>query len=80
MRNARNAAAIGSSIKRHVALRSLVSAVIMVSTIAAAHAAPAPQPAEGADRSQSNEDALSKWINQENARIDRLINGICRGC
>jgi hypothetical protein len=34
----------------------------------------------GADEVQSAESALAKTIEQENARIDRLLRGICRGC
>jgi hypothetical protein len=34
----------------------------------------------GANRVQSNENALGKMIEQENARVYREISGICRGC
>jgi hypothetical protein len=34
----------------------------------------------GADQVQSEESALAKTIEQENARLDRELRGICRGC
>jgi len=34
----------------------------------------------GADQVQSEENALAKMIEQENARLDRELRGICRGC
>jgi hypothetical protein len=34
----------------------------------------------GADQVESEENALAKLIEQENARIDRELKGICRGC
>jgi hypothetical protein len=34
----------------------------------------------GADQVQSEENALGKMIEQENARLDRELRGICRGC
>jgi hypothetical protein len=34
----------------------------------------------GADKVQSEESALAKRIEQENARLDRELRGICRGC
>jgi hypothetical protein len=34
----------------------------------------------GADQVQSEENALAKTIEQENARLDRELRGICRGC
>ena len=34
----------------------------------------------GADQLQSKDNDLAKTIEQENARIDRAISGICRGC
>jgi hypothetical protein len=34
----------------------------------------------GADAVPPGEDNLSKLIEQENTRIDRLIRSICRGC
>jgi hypothetical protein len=34
----------------------------------------------GADEVPPDESALTKMIDEENARIDRLIKGICRGC
>jgi hypothetical protein len=34
----------------------------------------------GADQLQSEDNALAKTIEQENARDDRAIRGICRGC
>lgn len=37
-------------------------------------------PVTGASDVQSQESALASLIQQENARIDRLIRSICRGC
>jgi hypothetical protein len=34
----------------------------------------------GADQVQSKENALAKTIEQENARLDPELRGICRGC
>jgi hypothetical protein len=34
----------------------------------------------GADQLQSEDNALARMIGQENARLDREISGICRGC
>jgi hypothetical protein len=34
----------------------------------------------GADQVESEEGALAKSIEQENARLDRELRGICRGC
>jgi hypothetical protein len=34
----------------------------------------------GADQVGSEENALAKTIEQENARLDRELRGICRGC
>jgi hypothetical protein len=34
----------------------------------------------GADQVESAENALAKTIEQENARLDRELRGICRGC
>jgi hypothetical protein len=34
----------------------------------------------GADQLQSEDNALAKMTEQENARVDREIGGICRGC
>jgi hypothetical protein len=34
----------------------------------------------GADQVRSEENALAKTIEQENARLDRELRGICRGC
>jgi hypothetical protein len=34
----------------------------------------------GADAVPPGEDSLTKMIDQENVRIDRLIRSICRGC
>jgi len=34
----------------------------------------------GGDQVHSEEDALTKRIEQDNARFDREIGGICRGC
>jgi hypothetical protein len=34
----------------------------------------------GADQLQSKDNALARMIAQENARVDRTIKGICRGC
>jgi hypothetical protein len=34
----------------------------------------------GADQVESEENALAKTIEQENARLDRQLRGICRGC
>ena len=34
----------------------------------------------GADQLQSRDNALGRLIAQENARVDRAIKGICRGC
>jgi hypothetical protein len=34
----------------------------------------------GADQVDSEENALAKMIEQENARLDRELRGICRGC
>ena len=34
----------------------------------------------GADQVESEENALAKTIERENARLDRELRGICRGC
>ena len=34
----------------------------------------------GADELRSKDNALARMIGQENARLDREISGICRGC
>jgi hypothetical protein len=34
----------------------------------------------GANQVESEENALAKMIEQENARLDRELKGICRGC
>ena len=34
----------------------------------------------GADQVQSEENTLAKMIEQENARLDHQLKGICRGC
>jgi hypothetical protein len=34
----------------------------------------------GAEQGESEENALAKRIEQENARLDRELRGICRGC
>jgi len=34
----------------------------------------------GADQVESEENALAKTIEQENAHLDRELRGICRGC
>jgi hypothetical protein len=34
----------------------------------------------GADQVESAENALARMIEQENARLDRELRGICRGC
>ena len=34
----------------------------------------------GADQLQSKDNALGRMIGEENARLDREISGICRGC
>jgi hypothetical protein len=34
----------------------------------------------GADQLQSKDNALARMIGEENARLDREISGICRGC
>jgi hypothetical protein len=34
----------------------------------------------GAEQVESEENALAKRIEQENARLDRQLRGICRGC
>ena len=34
----------------------------------------------GADQLQSEDNALAKSIEQENARDDRAVGGLCRGC
>jgi hypothetical protein len=34
----------------------------------------------GANQLQSRDNALGRLIAQENARVDRAIKGICRGC
>jgi hypothetical protein len=34
----------------------------------------------GADQVESEENGLAKTIEQENARLDRQLRGICRGC
>jgi hypothetical protein len=34
----------------------------------------------GGDEVPADENTLTKMIEQENARIDRLVSGICRGC
>ena len=34
----------------------------------------------GADQVQSKDNGLARMIGEENARVDRTISGICRGC
>ena len=34
----------------------------------------------GADQVQSKDNGLARMIGEENARLDREISGICRGC
>ena len=34
----------------------------------------------GADQLQSKDNGLARMIGEENARLDREISGICRGC
>ena len=34
----------------------------------------------GADQVQSKDNGLARMIGEENARVDRTIKGICRGC
>jgi hypothetical protein len=34
----------------------------------------------GADQLQSKDNALARMIDQENARLDRAVREICRGC
>jgi hypothetical protein len=42
--------------------------------------APSHDPITGADQIVSDESALTKMVEQENAQIDRLVRSICRGC
>ena len=84
MRNRRTYPNIGRSTGR-AAVRSTFAGIIMLSaSIAGVHAAAARQPTgdnvKGADQVQSDENALAKRIEEENARVDRLLRGICRGC
>jgi hypothetical protein len=76
---------ISSSMRSRAALRLILAGlIILAASMAAAHAAAVRQPAghdvKGADQVQSGEDALAKRIDEENARLDRLLRGICRGC
>ncbi len=41
---------------------------------------PTPDDVTGADQSKSDDGALTKMIDEENARLDRLVRSICRGC
>ena len=41
---------------------------------------PSPDNVGGADQVQSEENALAKRIEQENDKLDHLLQGICRGC
>jgi hypothetical protein len=41
---------------------------------------PSQEKVIGADQVASEENALAKMIEQENARLDRELRGICRGC
>ena len=85
MRNRGTYQNIGSSMRRRAALRSLLGGIIMLSALTTfAQAAQVRQPTRdevnGADQVESGEDALAKRIDEENARLDRLLRGICRGC
>jgi hypothetical protein len=76
---------IGSSMRRRVAVRSILAALIVLwASTAVAQAAAVRQPTrdevKGADQVQSGEDALAKRIDEENVRLERLLRGICRGC
>ena len=75
---------ISSSIRSRAALGSILAGLIILAvSMAAAHAAQVRQSTrdevKGADQVQSG-DALAKRIVEENARLDRLLKGICRGC
>jgi hypothetical protein len=76
---------ISSSLRTRAVLRLIFAGLIMLwASTAAAHAAQVRQPTrddvKGADQVQSGENALAKRIDEENARLDRLLRGICRGC
>jgi hypothetical protein len=47
---------------------------------AAGHRQPTRDDVKGADEVPSDENGLAKRIDEENARVDRLLRGICRGC
>jgi hypothetical protein len=42
--------------------------------------APSRDPVTGADEVPRDENTLTKMIEEENARLDGLVRGICRGC
>jgi hypothetical protein len=68
---------------RHAALRSILGGIIMLwASIAVVHAAQVGQHGDvtGAGQAHSNENALARRIEEENAYLDRLVRGICRGC
>jgi hypothetical protein len=76
---------IGGSARRRVALRSILAALIVLwASTAVAQAAAVRQTTRddvrAADQSQPGENGLAKRIEEENARVDRLLRGICRGC
>lgn len=46
----------------------------------AGHRQPTLSDVPGADQARSDESGLAKVIGEENERLDRLLQGICRGC
>lgn len=76
---------IGTSMWSGAVMRSLFGGIIMLwASTAVVQAAEVRQPTREdvkiVDRASSNENVLAKRIEEENARVDRLLKGICRGC
>jgi hypothetical protein len=70
--------------RRYAAMRSIFVAMIMLSApTAVVHAREVPQYAKtqpGHGEASPYENTLSEMIEEENARLDRLVRSICRGC
>ena len=76
--------------RKRTAMHAIFAALIMVSgSTAVVHAREALQFADlpahqahvaGADGVPPDENTLGKVIEEENARTDRLVRSICRGC
>jgi hypothetical protein len=91
MRNDRSAfQKVNRAIGKRAAMRSIFAAAIILSaSTVVGHAREVSQYAEiqpgqnriaDADPVPPDENNLTKMIEEENARLDRLVKGICRGC